>query len=148
MIHYNISISNNLRKRIDKNILEKDIGLLIEKTSDAALNNVKEFGLGVGSVTEPFGGAPHWQGEITVQGHYRGYLSDSHYKKHETPYNAQIISSAEFVEGVIRGYSTNWHGVRFGANNYHKRAVDKLLESNLYGNNIQENWAKIRNRGL
>jgi len=145
MISATVTMPPSLLKRLDSSSIKKDIELLVEQTSDDALENVKEFGLGVGSVLEPYGGAPHWQGKITVEGHYSGYLSDSHYKKHESANHAQIVSSAEFVEGVIEGYSTNWEGVTFGANNYHKRAVDKLFQTNLYGNKIQENWKNIRN---
>ena len=140
MISHNVKIPPSLLKKLNKSFIEKKGELLIDKVSNEALENVKEFGLGTGSVLEPYGGAPHWQGKITVQGHYSGYLSDTHYRKHETPFHAQIVSDAEFVDGVLKGYSTNWEGVTFGMNNYPKRAVDKLVQTNLYGNRIQEFW--------
>lgn len=127
MISTKIRVSPSLLKKLSRNVGEECIEDLVDKIGVDSLENVKEFGLGVGSVAEPYGGAPHWQGKIYVEGHYRGYLSDTHYMKHEDPYHVQIVSSAEFVDGVLQGYSTNWHGVVFGANNYPKRAVDKLI---------------------
>ena len=140
MISFRKRISPSLMRILSKDYVEKKGELLVDKVSSEALYNVKEFGLGVGSVLEPYGGAPHWQGKIEVQGHYSGYLSDTHYRKHESPLHAQIVSDAEFVDGVLKGYSTNWHGRTFGMNNYPKRAVDKLVQTNLYGNRIQEFW--------
>lgn len=147
MISTKVKVPQSLLKKLDSGTTEKHIENLVSKTSDDALANVKEFGLGVGSVLQPYGGAPHWQGKIQVLGHYSGYLSDTHYKVQQSPYHAQIVSSADFVDGVLQGYSTNWAGVRFGANNYPKRAVDKLLKSNLFGNQIQKNWSDIRKSG-
>ena len=147
MISQRVTIPSSLLKKLDKNALERDVERLVKKTTEDALEKVKEYGVGSGSTLEPYGGAPHWQGKITVPGHYSGYLSDTHYMKMQNPKNGQVVSDAEFVEGVIEGYSTNWSNVTFLENRYHKRAVDKLLESNLYGNKIQENWSNIRNKG-
>lgn len=140
MISTKVIVPDSLKKKLTKEFVDKKAEILIDKTSQEALSYVKEFGLGTGSTIEPFGGAPHWQGKVTVQGHYSGYLSDTHYRKVLSPLHAQIASDAEFVDGVLRGYSTNWHGHRFGLNNYPKRAVDKLVQTNLYGNRIQEFW--------
>lgn len=140
MISTKVKVPQSLLKKLSKEYVEKKGALLVDKTSQEALNNVKQFGLGSGSTIVPFGGAPHWQGKITVQGHYSGYLSDTHYRKIVSPLHAQIASDAEFVDGVLRGYSTNWHGHHFGLNNYPKRAVDALVQTNLYGNRIQEFW--------
>lgn len=144
MIRTNVKVAPSLLDKLNGKKLETQIESLVMKTGENALQNIKEFGLGVGSVLEPFGGAPHWQGKITVPGHYSGYLSDSHYLRKQSPFHVQIVSSAEFTEGVIEGFSTNWN-ITFGPNHYHKRAVDKLFTTGLYGNQIQSNWNSIRN---
>ena len=146
MISSYTRIPASLLDKLNGDKLNKDINKFVKKTGQDALENVKEFGKGVGSVTTPYGGAPHWQGKIYEPGHYSGYLSDTHYMKMEGSNNAKILSDAEFVEGVIEGFSTNWN-ITFPPNYYHKRAVDKLFTTNLYGNKVIENWKEVRNQG-
>ena len=147
MISSKVTIPPSLLKKLDSRKLEKDVEKFVKKTGQDAVDNVREFGLGVGSVYPPEGGAPHWQGKITHAGHYSGYLSDIHYMIMSSSNNAQILSEAEFVWGVIEGYSTNEPGKTFPPNYYHKRAVDKLYKTNLYGNKFQENWKDVRQQG-
>lgn len=146
MISQRVTLSNALLKRLDTNALERDVERFVKKTTEDALENVKKYGVGVSGGREPRGGAPHWQGPIRIPGHYSGYLSDTHYMKMKNPKNGQIVSDAEFVEGVIEGYSTNVANLTFPENRYHKRAVDELLTTNLYGNRVQENWSEIREK--
>lgn len=128
MISYDVKIPESLFNKLNKSIWEDCVEDFVDKVGVDALTNVKEYGEGVGAGwTEPFGGAPHWKGKIEIPGHYSGYLSDMHKLHHVDRFHVQIVSSAEFTEGVIEGYSTNWN-ITFGPNAYHKRAVDRLYE--------------------
>ena len=125
---FKVRIPDRLKIKLSKYNMEIAISQFVSKVGNDALLNVMEYGEGGG---KPFGGAPYWQGAVTVKGHYRGYLSQSHYINHISPYHVQIASSSGFAEGVIMGYSTNWTTRDGGAyvftpNPYHKRAVDKL----------------------
>lgn len=127
MINIRTKVSNSLLVKLSRYNMDIVASRLVSKTADEALLNVMEYGEGTAGGNEPTGGAPYWQGKVTVEGHRRGYLSDSHFVRYVNNYHAQVLSSAFFVDGVLQGYSTNWHGVTFGANNYPKRAVDKLI---------------------
>lgn len=141
MISIKVDIPNKLKIRLSKYNTDITIGQFINKVGDDALLNVREYGEGGGN---PSGGAPYWQGKVTQKGHYRGYLSSSHYIKRISNNHIQIVSSAGFAEGVIIGQSTNWTtrdggAYVFAPNPYHKRAVDKLYESG----SIQTNWRRV-----
>lgn len=128
MISVNVKIPNRLKIRLSKYQMDIVTRELVQNVSQDALLNVMEYGEGGG---HPFGGSPYWQGKVTVKGHYRGYLSQTHYIKHISPNHSQIVSPSGFAEGVIIGQSTNWTtrdggAYVFAPNPYHKRAVDKL----------------------
>lgn len=126
MIISRTKVPTSLIVKLSKYNFEQTTSQFVNDVSNEALRNVREYGIGTaGGNEDPTGGAPYWQGKIEVEGHRRGYLSDSHYIKNINPFHAQIVSSADFVDGVIYGYSTNGTG-RFPPNPYHKRAVDKL----------------------
>ena len=146
MISTRVKIPNRLKIRLSKYEMELAKREFVSKLGDEALLNVMEYGEGARKLGdfeydegEAWGGSPYWQGPITVEGHRRGYLSDSHSKKHISPEQTNIVSSADFVEGVLKGYSTNWEGVTFGANNYPKRAVDKIRSEG----RIQTIWREV-----
>lgn len=126
MIQTKARISSSLQRKLTESWMKNNISDLVDAISHESLNNIKEYGFGSARGNIPSGGSPIWQGKIHHEGHYRGYLTESHYIKKNSPNHSQIVSSADFVDGVISGYSTNWEGVRFGANNYHKRAIDKV----------------------
>lgn len=132
MIISRTRVPNSLLIKLSSYNLEQVASRLVNKVGDDALRNVREYGVGTAGGNEnPTGGAPYWQGQIKIAGHRRGYLSDSHYIKQINPFNVQIVSNADFVEGVLDGFSTNWRGqggipITFPPNYYHKRAVDKL----------------------
>ena len=127
MISTRVKVPNRLIIKLSRHNMDIAASQLVGKIADEALLNVMRYGVGTAGGNDAMGGAPYWQGKITVEGHRRGYLSDSHFIHFDNPYHAKISSSASFVDGVLQGYSTNWHGVRFGANNYPKRAVDTLI---------------------
>lgn len=150
MISYRVKIPNSLKIRLSSYHMNNNVKFLVNEISEEALRYVKEYGIGTaGGNTNPTGGAPVWQGKVGglgKAGHYRGYLSDSHYIKRVAENHAQIISSADFVDGVIEGYSTNWfdkngNPITFPPNRYHKRAVDKLMQNdvaNVYWKRVTE----------
>lgn len=141
MISSNVKIPNSLKIKLSKYYTNQNIKLLVNEVGDEALRKVKAYGIGTaGGNSNPTGGAPVWQKEVTVNGHYRGYLSDSHYLKRVSDTHVQIVSSAEFVDGVIGGYSTNGWG-DFLPNPYHKRAVDSLYREG----HIQQYWDRVVN---
>lgn len=127
MIRTSITTSPRLKKMLNGTYMKQVTPNFTEKVAKDIYFNVIEYGVGKGHQT---GGSPWWQGRVTVEGHYRGYLSGSHKVNHVEDNHSQITSSAEFVYGVIEGYSTNWAGVRFQPNPYHKRAVDKFFKEN------------------
>jgi len=142
------SIPPSLIRKLSRNWVDNRATNLVNSVANATLWNIREYGFGVAKSVlaypnydsdeydvenrTPSGGAPIWQGEIKESGHYRGYLSESHYVKSISPYHAQIVTPAEFVWGVIEGYSTNGN-YRFPENPYHKRAVDKMYRDNIIG---------------
>lgn len=144
MISSKAKIPNSLKIKLSKYNMDNIASQLVNRVSEDVLLKVREYGEGTAGGNEPTGGAPYWQGEITVKGHRRGYLSDSHYIKRVDNYNTQIASSAEFTDGVINGYSTNWRGVTFRPNPYHKRAVDKFSAEK----NINAIWRELVKGGF
>ncbi len=163
MISAECVIPQSLKRKLEKSWLDNRANNLTVAVSNSLLWNVQEYGFGVGKYSlsypnydslaytnsrrTPSGGAPVWQGRIYENGHYRGYLSESHYIKYVSPNHAQIVSSADFTEGVIRGYSTNWFNsdgepYYFPPNPYHKRAVDKMYRENV----IPTAWKSIRDK--
>ena len=152
-VSYNVKIPNRLKIRLSDYNHKTKVRLFVNETGYDALRWVKQYGIGTAGGRKPTGGAPVWQGRAGFSrksfgegfirnGHYRGYLSESHYLKRISPTHVQIASSAEFVDGVLGGYSTNWSGITFGANNYHKRAVDKLFSTNSF----EVNWKRMNSR--
>jgi len=148
MIQCRIKIPETLKVKLSVKANETKIEEFVNQTTEDALGYVHRYGVGSAGGNEPEGGAPVWQGRVgsrkrfgkgTIENqHYRGYLRDSHYINKLGSYHMQIVSSADFVNGVLEGYSTNWSGVTFGANNYHKRAVDDLIRDNV----INTNWRR------
>lgn len=142
MISYRVKIPNSLKIKLSSYNMTHVTKRFTNKIGLEALRNVREFGIGTaGGNTNPTGGAPYWQGKIWEKGHRRGYLSDSHYLKQTGINEVQIVTSADFAEGVIEGISTNWFTsdgfpYTFPPNRYHKRAVDKLYTENV----IQTAW--------
>jgi len=136
-------ISPGLEKKFKPSYIENVCDLATQKIAEDTLANVKVYGEGVGNGRTAKGGSPWWQGKVTVQGHYRGYLSDSHSVKKVDKFHKQIVSSAGFVEGVIEGYSTNWAGVRFGMNNYPKRAVDKTYRDGSIPSRVRQSMNEV-----
>ena len=133
MISANVKIPQSLLNRLTKTWVDNSASDLVDATATNMLWNIQEYGFGSAGQNTPSGGAPIWQGRIWEDGHYRGYLSESHYIKKINPFNAQIVTPADFVEGVIEGYSTNWFyhdgiPVVFPPNPYHKRVVDKTIK--------------------
>lgn len=128
MISANVKIPQSLLNKLSQTWVDNSASDLVDATATDMLWNIQEYGFGSADLQTPSGGAPIWQKKITVPGHYRGYLSESHYIKKENPFNAQIVTSAEFVEGVIYGFSTNSEGT-FNPNPYHKRAVDTTFRN-------------------
>lgn len=165
MITAECIIPQSLKRKLKKSWLDNRANNLTTGVANNLLWNVQEYGFGVGNYSLPYpnydenhhgysktnrtpsGGAPIWQGKISETGHYRGYLSESHYIKYVSSNHAQIVSSADFTEGVIRGYSTNWFNTDgepyyFPPNPYHKRAVDKMYRENV----IPTVWKSIRDK--
>ena len=146
MISTKVTIPQSLLKKLDRKPYEDTLKEVVDKTGVDALNKVQEYGTGVSGGYEPEGGAPHWLGIVSVPGHYSGYLSDEHHIKHIDSYNVQIVATAEFADGVINGYSTNWidkktgNMLRFPPNPYHKRAVDTLIAEG----SIKHRWMGAR----
>ena len=150
MISAKVKIPNSLKIKLSKYHIENNTKFLVNEVSEETLRKVKAYGIGTaGGNTNPTGGAPVWQGKVGDKlghtGHYRGYLSDSHYIKRVNNTHAQIVSSADFVDGVINGYSTNWFDSQgnprtFPPNPYHKRAVDEM-----YREGFQEYWNRVTN---
>ena len=138
MIRTNVKIPSRLKIKLSSHNLNITVSQFVNKVGDDALLNVMEYGEGGAN---PSGGAPYWKYEVTQKGHYRGYLSSSHFIKRINNNHVQIVSSADFAYGVIRGESTNWTtrdggAYKFTPNPYHKRAVDKLYRNG----SIQTNW--------
>lgn len=140
MISYRVKIPNSLKIKLSSYNMTQVTKRFTNKIGLEALRNVREFGIGTaGGNTNPTGGAPVWQGKVGglgKTGHYRGYLSDSHYLKQSNSNEAQVVTTADFAEGVIIGISTNWfdkngNPVTFPPNRYHKRAVDKLYANGI-----------------
>lgn len=134
MISANVSISPSLKRKLEKSWMDNNVSKLVDSVANQSLWNIQEYGFGSAKGNTPSGGAPIWQGKIYDNTHYRGYLSESHFIHKESNNNAKIVSSADFLEGVIKGYSTNWtdsqgNAYTFPPNYYHKRAVDKLKSS-------------------
>ena len=132
MISTKVTISQKLLQRLSDDVIEECAKEIADKVGVDVLEKVQKYGEGTGNGGTAFGGAPHWQGAVTVAGHYRGYLSEQHRLVHASPYHVQIVSDADFVWGVIYGISTNFvtkngEFVRFPPNPYHKRAVDKVI---------------------
>ena len=142
-VNIKVKIPNSLKIKLSKYNHETKVRQFVSETGNDALRFVKHYGVGTAGGAEPSGGAPVWQGDVRVNGHYRGYLSDSHYLKFVSPTHVQVVTSADFAWGVITGNSTNWtvHGghVSFPPNYYHKRAVDTLKRTN----SIAMNWKKL-----
>lgn len=146
MIGIEVKIPNTLKKKLSKTNVDNVSNDFVRIVGINTLVNVREFGIGSGL---NIGGSPHWQGPVTVLGHYSGYLSDTHTVKQLDNYNAQIVSSSGFAEGVIIGQSTNWTTRDGGAyvftpNPYHKRAVDKLIKQG----KIQTIWKNVLKRHM
>ena len=146
MIRCEVKIPNTLKRKLSKTNVDNISNDFIRVVGINTLANVREFGIGSGL---NIGGAPHWQGPVTVSGHYSGYLSDTHTVKQIDNYNAQIVSSSGFAEGVIIGQSTNWTTRDGGAyvfipNPYHKRAVDKMIRQG----KIQTIWKNVLERNM
>ena len=147
MISINTRISPNLKRKMSGKWVDEIASTLVDTTSNALLWNIQEYGFGSAKGNTPSGGSPIWQGRIYEKGHYRGYLRESHHIVKESFYHSKIVSSADFVEGVIEGYSTNWQTsdgeeIVFGKNYYHKRAVDKFIA----GGNLPTIWGNIIRR--
>ena len=131
MISAKVNISKSLSSKLSPTWLNNCTSQFVDAVANRVLWNIQEYGFGSAKGNSPSGGSPIWQGMIWETGHYRGYLTESHQIKKLTPYHAQIVSSADFVEGVIEGFSTNWfdsdmNPITFPANYYHKRAVDRM----------------------
>lgn len=141
---FKVRIPNSLKIRLSKYHHEQKVKIFINETGQDALNYVKQYGVGTaGGNTNPTGGAPVWQGKIETSGHYRGYLGESHFLRRVAYNHVQIASSADFVEGLMEGVSTNWfnedgYPVTFPPNYYHKRAVDSLIIQQ----HIPVNWRR------
>lgn len=153
MISANVRLSPSLEEKLKQSWIDTKADELTDAIAHATLENVKEYGIGVAREVlafpnydendgkhetnrTPSGGSPIWQGEITEVGHYRGYLSESHRIEKVNHYQSRIVTPAEFVWGVIEGYSTNsfdsmGNEIRFPPNPYHKRAVDKMFSEGL-----------------
>lgn len=132
MISQKITLSPSVTKKLSKSWINENSSKLVDAVATDMLWNIQEYGFGSAKGNTPSGGSPIWQGRIMEKGHYRGYLTESHQIKKVDSHNAKIVSSADFVEGVIEGVSTNWfdsdmNPVVFGENLYHKRAVDKTF---------------------
>lgn len=131
-----IKISPSLEEKLKPSWMKNNVSKLIDATSHASLNNVREYGFGSAKGNKPSGGSPIWQGKIWENGHYRGYLTESHYIVRKNNNHAQIVTSAEFADSLMEGFSTNWfdsdgNPVMFPENYYHKRAVDKLYSERI-----------------
>lgn len=124
MIGCNVKIPQSLLNKLTQTWVDNSASDLVDAVATDMLWNIQEYGFGGYDLNTPSGGAPIWQKEIKVSGHYRGYFSESHYIKKINSFNTKIVTPAEFVKGVIYGYSTNSEGV-FNPNPYHKRAVDR-----------------------
>lgn len=132
MIDVNVTISPSLQRKLSSVWIDNSANKLTDAVASDTLWKIQEYGFGSAGGNTPSGGSPIWQGKIWENGHYRGYLTESHYIKKINPYHIQIASSADFVEGVIQGVSTNWfdsdmYPITFPPNYYHKRAVDKMF---------------------
>ena len=148
MISYNIKIPQSLLNRLSRTWVDNRANYLTDAVSNDVLWNIQEYGFGSADGNTPSGGSPIWQGKIYEKGHYRGYLRESHYIKKISPYNAQIVTSADFAESLILGVSTNWFDSEgnprvFGENWYHKRAVDKMIREG----KIPIIWGNVVGRG-
>ena len=135
MISVNVKINSRLKRKLSDYTMTMVTRQMVDKVGEETLAKVHEYGEGGFS---PSGGAPHWQGLVTVKGHYSGYLSDTHKLKYLTSNHVQIITTADFAEGVIIGQSTNWITrdggyYVFTPNPYHKRAVDNALSNEKVG---------------
>lgn len=145
-----VKVSPKLKIKLSRYNVELVIRELIANVGNEALLNVMEYGEGANRESQkPFGGAPYWQGQVKVSGHYRGYLSNSHYIRNVNPFHAQIVSSSGFAYGVIQGQSTNWTTrdggfYVFTPNPYHKRAADKLRKEG----RIQTIWRNVSKGNL
>lgn len=145
MIKVNVKFPS-LKRKLEGSWMKNRTTNLVDGVANKCLWNIQEYGFGSAGGNTPSGGSPIWQGKIWEKGHYRGYLSESHYIKKNGYNNAQIVTSADFVWGVIEGYSTNWfdsdmNPVIFPENRYHKRAVDNMYKDNTIGtiwNNIMD----------
>ena len=162
-------MSPSLQRKLNKKWMEQNVSDLTDAVSNGILWNIKEYGVGVARTVagfphykgeydraedtslnnpvNPTGGAPIWQGVISEPGHYRGYLSESHYIKKINSKQSYIATPAEFVWGVIYGYSTNEdqagnRNITFPPNPYHKRAVDNYIASG----KTKIIWSNIINR--
>lgn len=141
MIISRTKVPNSLLVKLSRHHVENNTKLLVNEVGGEALRKVKAYGIGTaGGNDNPTGGAPVWQGEIEKEGHYRGYLSDSHHLNRVDDFHVQIVTSADFADGVIEGYSTNGQG-RFLPNRYHKRAVDEIYSEN----HVSQYWDRIVN---
>jgi len=134
MISTSVRISPSLQRKLQKSWMDNNVSKLVDSVATQSLWNIREYGFGSAGGNKPSGGAPIWQGKIYDNTHYRGYLSESHQIVKQANNHAQIVSSADFLEGVIEGYSTNWadsdgNPYIFPPNYYHKRAVDELYTS-------------------
>ena len=144
MISANIRLSPSLQRKLEKSWMDNNVSKLVDSVANQSLWNIQEYGFGSAGGNKPSGGSPIWQGKIYEEGHYRGYLTESHFIKKINNNRAQIVSSAEFIDGVIEGYSTNWFDSQgnpriFPPNYYHKRAVDKMFASQT----IPVSWKNI-----
>ena len=108
MISTKVKISPSLKRKLNKSWMENNITNLVDSVANQSLWNIQEYGFGSANNNIPSGGSPIWQGRINTSGHYRGYLTESHFINKPNSHHAQIASSAEFLDGVIEGYSTNW----------------------------------------
>lgn len=164
MIRADVQISQSLMRKLSPSWMDDRVSELVDGVATATLWNIQEYGIGVAKTRlaypnydplheyesdnrTPSGGAPVWQGEIRNEGHYRGYLSESHYINKVSLTESEIGTPAEFVWGVIEGYSVDTGDeyepqVRFPPNPYHKRAVDKMKDSGV----IQTIWKNAMDR--
>lgn len=148
MISCNVNIPPTLLNRLNQTWVDNRANELTDATSNDVLWSIQEYGFGSAGGNTPSGGSPIWQGRIYEKGHYRGYLTESHYIKKISPYNAQVVTSADFADSLIRGVSTNWYDsegnpIVFGENRYHKRAVDGMIRDG----KIPTIWRNIVGRG-
>lgn len=144
-----VRVPKSLYNKLNRSAWQNVIKEFVNNVGVDALSKVQEYGIGTSGGVAPEGGAPHWQGPITVRGHYSGYLSDEHHINKIDDYHLQIVTTADFAEGVIYGYSTNWvdNGgapFLFEPNPYHKRAVDNMVRDGMIANRWHEMGSRVK----